>query len=531
MFESDVVQTAFAAAVSSRVLRTTPTQIYRIIRALAAGGGTNPASLLRIAAARWPDRAAIIDDAGVLSYQQLLDGAEATSLNMHHRYGIASGTTVAIMCRNGRGFVQAVFGAALVGADIVLLNTDFPPSTLATTLREQKIEVVLGDDEFLSTLAAAAPAVTVISPTQPAPDTLAPLAPSDRDIQLVILTSGTTGTPKGVPRQPGPSQVLGVAATILRRTKLRVGDRVVIAVPFFHAFGLGSLFFSVALGATMVTRRRFDAETTLALSSLQRTHALMAVPIMLSRILDLPDEVHLRNPTPTMRVIMSGGAPLDPALATRLLSTYGPVLFNGYGSSEVGIGAVATPADLARSPGTVGKPVAGSPLRVLDEHDRIVPPNVTGRIFVGGRLAFDGYSSGDNKAVAQGMTSTGDMGFVDNFGCLHIVGREDDMIVSGGENVYPQAVENALAEHADVLDSAVVGSPDNEFGQRLVAFVVVRKDRKLTEQALRAYLRTAVSRFEQPRDIHFIDEIPRNPSGKALKRQLSQDILSPNAID
>ncbi|GAB16485.1 putative fatty-acid--CoA ligase, partial [Gordonia effusa NBRC 100432] len=473
MGDEKVLTTALAAAASSRVLRITPTQMYRIARELSAGGGTNPALLLRLAAARWPDRAAIIDDAGTLTYRQVLAAAHATADHLHRRYGVTEGVPVAVMCRNGRGFLGAVFGAALLGADVVLLNTDFRSGTLAATLAAHRITVVLADDEFGDILADANPTIPVMSATRVG-DSDAVVRPSSREVSLVILTSGTTGTPKGVPRQPDPSQVLGVATTILWRTKLRTGARVAIAVPFFHAFGLGSVFLSLTLGATMITRQRFDAETTLALVSLHHAHALMAVPIMLARILELPDQVRDRNPVPDLGVVMSGGAPLDPALATRLLDAYGPVLFNGYGSSEVGIGAVATPADLTRAPNTVGRPVAGSPMRILDQHDEVLPAHVTGRVFVGGKLAFEGYSSGDTKPVAHGMTSTGDMGYIDDNGCLYIVGREDDMIVSGGENVYPQAVENALGEHPAILDSAALGVVDDEYGQRLAAFVVIR---------------------------------------------------------
>jgi acyl-CoA synthetase (AMP-forming)/AMP-acid ligase II len=202
------------------------------------------------------------------------------------------------------------------------------------------------------------------------------------------------------------------------------------------------------------------------------------------------------------------------------MGAYGDILYNGYGSTEVGIGALATPSDLREAPETVGRPVAGCPVRIFDDNDRPVGPHVTGRIFVGGDLTFEGYTGGDSKAVVDSMLSTGDMGYFDESGRLYIVGREDDMIVSGGENVYPRAVENALAEHPDVADNAVVGVPDEWFGQRLGAFIVPRPDSDISETAVREYLQDKVSRFEQPRDIFIVEGIPRNPAGKVLRNEL-----------
>ena len=192
-----------------------------------------------------------------------------------------------------------------------------------------------------------------------------------------------------------------------------------------------------------------------------------------------------------------------------------------YGSTETGIGALATPLELRHAPETVGHPVAGCPVRIFDRNGRPVGPRVTGRIFVGGELTTDGYIGGGAKAVIDRLTSTGDMGYLDNAGRLYIVGREDDMIVSGGENVYPRALENALSAHPDVAENAVVGVPDEQFGRRLAAFVVPRSQSDVGIPALREYLKDKVSRFEQPRDIHLVDSIPRNPAGKVIRKELA----------
>jgi acyl-coenzyme A synthetase/AMP-(fatty) acid ligase len=228
-----------------------------------------------------------------------------------------------------------------------------------------------------------------------------------------------------------------------------------------------------------------------------------------------------RNPLPDLRVVISSGDRLDPTLGQRFMDAYGDILYNGYGSTEVGIGALATPADLREAPETVGKPVVGCPVRILGKTGRAVGPRVTGRIFVGGNLASEGYTGGGAKAVVDGMTSTGDMGYLDNAGRLYIVGREDDMIISGGENVYPRAVENALAQHPSIVDNAVIGVPDERFGQRLAAFVVLQPGSDIDVSTIRDYLKSRVSRYEQPRDINIVDAIPRTPSGKVVRKQLS----------
>jgi acyl-CoA synthetase (AMP-forming)/AMP-acid ligase II len=289
----------------------------------------------------------------------------------------------------------------------------------------------------------------------------------------------------------------------------------------FHGLGLGMLMLTFALGGTVLTHREFDAEAALAQASLHRADAFTAVPVVLARILELPDRVRARNPVPHLRAVISSGDRLDPMLGQRFMDAYGDILYNGYGSTEVGIGALATPADLREAPETVGRPVVGCPVRILNKNDRPVGPRVTGRIFVGGELTSEGYTDGAAKAIVDGMTSTGDMGYLDNAGRLFIVGREDDMIISGGENVYPRAVENALAQHPAIADNVVIGVPDERFGQRLAAFVVAQPGSTIDVPELREYLKGRVSRFEQPRDINVVDSIPRNPAGKVLRKELS----------
>ncbi|WP_369829622.1 AMP-binding protein [Mycobacterium sp. E787] len=523
-----VVATAARALLRSGLLGPpSPAAVVRVLHE-ARRGGTNPYTLLGVTAARWPNRAAIVDDDGALTYRDLRSEAEALARELSAA-GAGPGRAVGVMCRNGRGFVKAFFAAALVGADVVLVNTDFRTDALAVALSAHRITTVVADDEFTERVRAAAEAqapVTVVDPATVDARDRRPRAPRPGVTapgRIVLLTSGTTGKPKGVPRTPQLRSAVGVWVTILDRTGLRTGSRISVAMPMFHGLGLGMLMLTVALGGTVLTHRHFDAEAALAQASLHRADAFTAVPVVLARILDLPQRVRARNPLPYLRVVLSSGDRLDPSLGQRFMDAYGDILYNGYGSTEVGIGALATPADLREAPETVGKPVAGCPVRIFDKKNRPVGPRVTGRIFVGGELASEGYTegSGEAKAVVENMTSTGDMGYLDNAGRLFIVGREDDMIISGGENVYPRAVENALAEHPGVADSAVIGVPDEQFGHRLAAFVVPQPGSGVDPSALRDYLKDRVSRFEQPRDINIVGSIPRNPAGKVVRKELS----------
>lgn len=520
MTNDRVVTTTARALLHSGLLNPpAPLAGWRLLREVRRGG-TNPYTLLAVTAARWPDRTAIVDDDGALSYRQLQYATESLARRLSGD-GVAPGQAVGVMCRNGRGFVAGVFAAAMLGADVVPISTEFRSDALAAAVQAHRISTIVADNDFAERVRAADESVGTIDPATVGTDQDGRRPTVAAPGRIVLLTSGTTGTPKGVPRTPQMRSAVGVWVTILDRTRLRTGSRISVAMPMFHGLGLGMLMLTFALGGTVLTHREFDAEAALAQASLHRADAFTAVPVVLARILELPDRVRARNPVPHLRAVISSGDRLDPTLGQRFMDAYGDILYNGYGSTEVGIGALATPADLREAPETVGRPVVGCPVRILNKNDRPVGPRVTGRIFVGGELTSEGYTDGAAKAIVDGMTSTGDMGYLDNAGRLFIVGREDDMIISGGENVYPRAVENALAQHPAIADNVVIGVPDERFGQRLAAFVVAQPGSTIDVPELREYLKGRVSRFEQPRDINVVDSIPRNPAGKVLRKELS----------
>ncbi len=513
-----LVATGLRALVRSRlVVPPGPLAVPRFVREVARGRA-NLVTLLGMAAARWPDRVAMIDDDGAISYRELQSGVESLASELQRR-GVGPGRAVGVLCRNGRGFVQAVFAAALVGADVVMLNTEFQRKALADALSSHEIGLVICDTEFAERVRTSGVSAVDATSDDERQDKSRPKVRSAG--RIVLLTSGTTGSPKGVPRKPEIGMALGIGASILDRTGLRIGSRVAIPVPMFHGLGFGILILAIGLGGTVLTRSRFDAEATLVQASKHRADAMAAVPVMLARIVDLDDEVRERHPLSALRVVISSGARLDPNLARRFMDAYGDIVYNAYGSSEVGIGALATPADLRDAPETVGRPVVGCAVRILDDDGGVVGPDVTGRLFVGGDLTFDAYTGGETRDVVADMMDTGDTGYMDKAGRLFIVGRADDMIVSGGENVYPRAVENALAELPEVADNAVIGVPDEDYGQRLAAFIVPQDGAAIQEESIREYLKGKVSRFEQPRDITIVKTIPRNPAGKVVRKELT----------
>jgi len=337
--------------------------------------------------------------------------------------------------------------------------------------------------------------------------------------KFVILTSGTTGTPKGAARQT-PDNLDPIAA-LFDRIPMRAEETMVIAAPLFHSWGFLHFNFSLGLGSTIVLRRRFDPEMTLSDTAQHRAQTLVVVPVMLQRILELGEEVIGRYDLSSLRTINASGSALPGPLATRVMDAFGDVLYNLYGSTEVAWATIATPEDLRAAPGTAGRPPRGTVVKLYDQDGKEVGPGETGRIFVGNEMQFEGYTGGGGKDVIDGLMSSGDVGHFDEGGRLFVDGRDDEMIVSGGENVFPREVEDLLANHPRIDEAAVVGVDDEQFGQRLKAFVVAPGG-SLTEDDVKAHVKENLATYKVPREVVFLDELPRNATGKVLKKDLEE---------
>ena len=507
-----------------------PDRLVRVGLTLLRWGPT-PASGYTISALRTPDRPAIHDERGTITFAELAAQTNALAHGLRE-LGVREGDSIAIFCRDHRGFVEASVAASKLGATLLLLNTSFAGRQIAEVCASENPRVLIYDEEFSELCAAAAVGRTSViawqdsqHPAHPTIDQLiaaasvAPLSPPRDRGRVVILTSGTTGTPKGASRHQPRS--LDPAAALFSRLPLRSRETTLIAAPLFHSWGYGNFTLGLALSSTLVLQRRFEPEATLAAIATWRPSALVVVPVMLTRILELGPAVIARYDTSSLRVIAVSGSALPGDLALHVMDTFGDVLYNLYGTTEVAWATIASPEQLRAAPGTAGTPPRGTRVSLFDEHDaEIRIPGQTGRIFARNEMVMDGYTSGDGKATINGLIATGDVGYLDTHGRLFVSGRDDDMIVSGGENVFPREVEDLLAEHPEVDDVAVIGVPDQQFGQRLRAFVVRREHSKLSEDTVREYVRDNLARFKVPRDIVFVDVLPRNATGKVLKREL-----------
>jgi fatty-acyl-CoA synthase len=493
----------------------------------AAPWGIGVSGLFAVAAGRYPEANALVDDDGAITYREVWQrsGRLAATLRAN---GARRGTAVGVMCRNHRGFVVGAIAAARTGADLVLLNTGFPGPQLADVVAAENVSIVVHDDEFAPAVAECRGVVALDERASAAAssgrgDGLAPSRLPHREGRIIILTSGTTGRPKGAVRQSGTSGGAG-GAGLLVRVPFRARDVQVVPAPFFHAWGLSHLMLGIARNATTVTSRRFDPAATLRMIERHRARVLAVVPVMLQRIVGLDQQLLASVDTSSLRIIATSGSALGGKLATQALEVFGPVVYNTYGSTEVAMASIADPDDLRRAPTTVGQVAPGVRVEILDADARPVPDGTVGRIFVGNDARFDGYTNGGTKEIQRGLMSSGDLGHfetVDGVRLLFVDGRDDDMVISGGENLFPGEVEDLLLHHPQIDDAAVVGVPDEEFGQVLAAFVVKAKRSTLTADAVRAYVRDNLARFKVPKRVEFVKEIPRNPPGKILRRDLA----------
>ncbi|MFY1635190.1 AMP-binding protein [Solwaraspora sp. WMMB335] len=484
--------------------------------------GFSLAGELRQAAARDPGRIALIDDSDrELSYRDLLDQTERLAATLRSGFGVVAGDRIGLLCRNHPTMVTAMVAAGLLGADVVLLHTGLPGPQLAAVADEQRLKLLVHDREFGEQVVTVGPGVVRLDEIRAA-ELLATaptgrIAPPARDGRAIVLTSGTTGVPKGARRRTPTG--FGPLVSIIDRIPLRARDRIMIAAPIFHTWGYAALQIAFALRATVLLHRRFDPAAALAGIERHGCTALFAVPVMVQRLVhDVPAPRHRG-----LRVVAVSGSALAGGLATRFMDRYGDVLYNLYGSTEVSWAAIATPADLRRAPNTAGRPPHGTRLMVLAPDGAPVPAGQVGEIFVGNELLFDGYTSGGARPDGErrhGLLGTGDLGHVDTDGLLFIGGRTDDMIVSGGENIFPSDVADLLTGLPQVREAAVIGLPDPQYGQRLAAYLVLHPDETLDVEAVREYVRRHRARFCVPRDVVFLPALPRTATGKVITREL-----------
>jgi fatty-acyl-CoA synthase len=421
-------------------------------------------------ARRTPNRTAIIDDDGEVTFKELEEAAHEVA-NGLLAMGVKGGDGVAILARNHRWFLIAVYGAARAGARIILLNSEFSGPQIKEVSEREGAKVIIYDDEYCEAVSKADPELGKLRALGKNPDKDEP--------------SGST-------------------------------DETLEELGFLHAT------IAMMLGTTLVLRRRFKPVTVLEDIEKNKVTAMVVVPVMLSRILDALDAMERKPNLSSLRIVFVSGSQLGAELATRALKDLGPVIYNLYGSTEIAFATIARPKDLSINPATVGPVVKGVKVKILDDNGNELPQGEVGRIFVGNFFPFEGYTGGGGKQIVGGLMSSGDVGYFDEHGLLYVSGRDDEMIVSGGENVFPAEVEDLISGHPEVIEATALGVEDKEWGHRLRAFVVKAEGASVGEDDIKTYVKDHLARYKVPREVVFLDELPRNPTGKILKRELRE---------
>ncbi|WP_312978620.1 AMP-binding protein [Corynebacterium sp.] len=526
-----------------------------------------PAGLLAIGAAQDPYHTAILDDAGSITYGELHDQTNKLAESLY-RTGVRERDKIGMLSRNHRGFIMTLCAHGRLGTDIVLFNTGASAEQTRAVMKEQKIDLLFIDEEFIPLLPKGFDECPVIINWEEDQDTAAaPLTEDEREARTadieyasnvadaqksddhatrnpdwptltevlrtgpaeskiparprrgrtIILTSGTTGTPKGA-RRPEPKTYLP-ASSIMSRIPLKHHRGYYVPAPMFHLWGFCQIQLGLALRATFILQRKFSPRAAVKLIEANRPANIAIVPTQLRRLLEAVPE----NFNPGVKSIVACGEALPPRVIRDTHEKFGKILYNLYGSTEISWASIAQPHELDEHPTTAGKPPMATVLKIVDDDGNEVPEGVVGRVFVGNDLLFEGYTRpGVDKENLDGLVSTGDLGYYED-GLFYLAGRSDDMIVSGGENVYPQEAEDVISDMPEVYEVAVHGVPDPDFGQALAAYVVLKdeeKDREGFEERAKAAVKAKLARHNVPRYYVFMDVLPRNAVGKIMPREL-----------
>jgi len=477
--------------------------------------------LLGARAATTPDRTAVLDaeTGDALSYRELLAWVDTLSRSL----SFADCQRVGVLLENRPAFPAVVLGAIRYGVTAVPLNRALDDQTLRRQARRADIDVLVCSRRTESTAVeiASCPVVSADEQTPPssAGDSRPPAHPPDFSHEaLVLFTSGTTGDPKGVRLTVGNLLASAVASAF--RLGVDPDDRWLAPLPMYHMGGLAPALRSTLYGTTTVCQREFDADATARVLDEDRVTGVSLVPTMLTRLLDAG-----WSPPACLRFVLLGGGPASQRLIDRC-ETHGVPVYPSYGATETASQiATATPAQAFEHAGTVGYPLLGTTVKIVDDGEACDPGEV-GELVVAGPTVTPGSLDGE-WSVPGGVLRTGDLGYRDDDGCLYVVGRVDDTIVTGGENVHPATITDALRDCPGVEDAAVVGLDDPEWGQRVAAAVVG----DVSTATLADHCRNRLADFQRPKTVAIVDTLPRTASGTvdrtAVRERLRTDGVDP----
>ena len=491
----------------------------------------NLAGLLTTTAAAHPDRPAVRLDDTTVSYREL-DEAAARCAGLLRAHGVSAGDRVGIMLPNVPEFPVVYFGALRLGAVVVPMNVLLKERETAFYLKDPQARLVLAWHEFTAAAqagadAAGATCVTVepaefadlLTAAEPVPE-VAEVAGDDTAI--ILYTSGTTGTPKGaeLTHDNLRSNAITTADTLFEFTP---EDVVLGALPLFHAFGQTcAMNAAVYAGALLTMLPRFDAGKGLEVIARDRVTVFEGVPTMFTAFLHHPEQA--AADTSSLRVCCSGGAAIPVEVLRGFEEAFACTVLEGYGLSETSPVASFNHPHGVRKPGSIGTPIRGVEMKVADDDGVEVTDGEVGQIFIRGENVMKGYwqrPDATEEVMVDGWFVTGDMAVRDEDGLYAIVDRKKDLIIRGGYNVYPREVEEVLYEHPGVLEAAVVGVPHDQLGEEVAAAVVAKPGQELDLEELKAFVKDKVASYKYPRLIWAVDELPKGPTGKILKREIT----------
>jgi fatty-acyl-CoA synthase len=492
-----------------------------------AGRGGSLGVVSHINARAFGHKPAVHDRQGTLTWAELDARANRLARALTAQ-GVKPGGRVAAVLRNGRELVELFLATAKIGASACPLNTWAKTAELRSAFETTGASFLVYEAQHAAQVADAAPQdlprvaaghdslrdsyETLLGQHSPRP--IAPFTLNRGSPRYLIHTSGTVGRPKGALRPSGRAE-LGSLLNLLSVVPFHRRDVILIPAPMFHSFGILNFTIGTLLGSTFVLPERFEPKEILDLVERHAVTACAFVPVMLHRTVSLPEDLRGRDLS-SVRIVIVSGSSLSPILRERARELFGDSLYDLYGSTEAGWVAVATPEDVIKRPDSVGRPVPGVEVEVLGDDGRSLGPGDVGRLYIRSEARFEGYTGGETSDERGDLYGIGDVGHLDEEGFLHVEGRADDMVVVGGENVYPIEIEDVIRRVPGVDDVAVAGVADQEYGRVLAAFVTG----EASEEAILAACREALASYKVPRRIERLDELPRTGSGKILVREL-----------
>ncbi|MCO1600351.1 AMP-binding protein [Desulfosporosinus nitroreducens] len=493
-----------------------PLGLYSLISAVFKYG-MNLMALLSFAERIYASKTVLVDEDETLSYEQLWSQSERVSLVLKESYQLRSGQKVGFLCKNHVSLVKSIFAVSQLGADIYLLNTEMSLSQFNNFVVQHDFDFLVYDFELSSKIEQSSYSkdrilsyhnrLTAINTLLNTTGKTKLKSRRSSSSKIMILTGGTTGNPKAAAHKPSLLNYINPFLTMLTRLKLINYNTVFIATPIYHGYGVAMLLLFIALGKKVVINNGFEVKKACTLIREHNVEVVTVVPLMVYKMLK-----HNAEDLKSLSCIVSGGAELNPKLVIDIYNTLGEVVYNLYGTSEAGLNTIATPQDLLYSTKTVGKKIEGVHLKILDENKNEVNFGNVGQLCIKNK-----WSMRNSKSS---WIETGDLGYRDCKGYYFLCGRVDDMVVSAGENVYPVEIEQALINHPQVEDAAVIGINDEGFGQRLKAYVLPKKNADLTEKELLEWLTYRIAKFQMPKEIAFVNHLPYTSLGKLDKKQL-----------